>query len=304
MLNPRLIVQILARNIEKKENPLGIDNSRINTWWKKVSTDREGEWFFFTGMLYQITPYIETAVRYLQRLENSRLQNILHVSKILSPFSLIGTLTPAELKAEANRILANIYRILKTSENGVFYRPELDTYSGILLHDLGNERAFERHALKVVKRLKMAGVERIVTPDPHTAYALKSLYPMYADFDLEVKSYLELIESVRTNSEETFVIHDPCYYGRYLGISERVRDVLDRSGIKYHDVKYSKNITSCCGGPVEAISPLISSKIAELRLEELGESEILTFCPICLANLRRAGGNVRDFAEVIEGEND
>ena len=299
MIAPHLLSEILARNMERTENPLGLRNERINRWWKNERLEKSGEWFFFTGMLYQLNPYVDAVARYLERLENSRLQGVLALSRIIPiPFSLIDSMTSREMKERSDKILRSIYRALKRSGVEVFYIPELDTYSGILLHDMGNERAFIKHAENVAKRLKEDGVEKAVTADPHTTYALKVLYPEYTDSEIEVKSYLELVKPFNINSEKEFVIHDPCYYGRYLRISDRIREVLDGSGIKYKDVEYSKNLTNCCGGPVESISPSISCRIAELRLDELGKSEILTFCPICLLNLSK-GGDVRDFAEVI-----
>ncbi len=300
MIAPILVSGVLARNMERTENPLGIRNEKINRWWRDGEIKQEGEWLFFTGMLYQLNPYVDALTAYLERLENSRLQRILALSGIIPvPFSIIDSMASEKMKERCDRILRNIYIALKKSGVDVFYIPELDTYSGILLHDMGNEGAFREHARKVAERLKDAGIDKVVTADPHTTYALKVLYPELAGSEIEVKSYLELLEPFDIHSEKEFVVHDPCYYGRYLRISDRIREVLDGFGIKYRDVKYSKNLTNCCGGPVESISPSVSCRIAELRLEELGKSGILTFCPICLLNLSKGGGDVTDFAEVM-----
>ncbi len=300
MIAPRLLSEILEKNMKKTENPLGLKNERINRWWTGEGIEKDGEWLFFTGMLYQLIPYMDSATRYLEKLETTKLQGVLTLSKIIPvPFSLIDSMVSHKMKKRSDRILKGIYRALMKSGVKVFYVPELDTYSGIILHDMGMERAFREHAETVAERLNDAGINRIVTADPHTAYALKILYPEYTGSDIQVKSYLELVRPFNAGSDGKFVIHDPCYYGRYLRISEKIRKVLDGFGVSYRDVKYSKNLTNCCGGPIESISPSVSWKIAELRIEELGKSGILTFCPICLMNLSRAGGDVSDFAEVI-----
>ena len=60
-----------------------------------------------------------------------------------------------------------------------FYHPEMDFYSGILLYDLGDQEGFAAHARFVARTLKLHGVKKIITVDPHTTYALKELYPKY-----------------------------------------------------------------------------------------------------------------------------
>lgn len=304
MISPKYVIELLGRNIKKTGNPLGIKNEKVNTWWKEVEIKRDGEWFFFTGMLYQLTPYIETVTKYLEKIENSRLQRLMAVGKFINvPYSLISLMTPEKRKNEANKILKNIHSLLVRQGVAVYYRPELDFYSGILLYDFGDDEGFGEHARFVAEKLREVGVEKIVTPDPHTTYALKKLYPEFTGVEFDVKSYIELFNGFGAEMSQEFVIHDPCYYGRYLEISDKIREVLDSSRIKYRDVRYCKKLTNCCGGPIEALSPKISKEIAKLRLEELGNSRIITACPICLANLRRAGGDAIDLAMVIGNEN-
>lgn len=300
MIDPKLLVEILSRNIRKSGNPLGVENHRINTWWEKSDVKNSGEWFFFTGMMYQLSPYIEATVRYLEKMENAKLQWLLGISKNLSlPFGILSRITPREGIEESSRILTSIHTLLSKSGVDVFYNPDIDAYSGILLYDLGDDSGFRDHARKVASALENAGIEKVVTADPHTAYALKVLYPDYAEVEFEVKSYIELIKPGKSEKKGDFVIHDPCYYGRYLEISDRIREVLKRAGIDFSEPKYSGRLTNCCGGPIEALSPSISGEIARLRLAELGEARIITSCPVCMANMRRAGGDTVDLAMVI-----
>ena len=74
-----------------------------------------------------------------------------------------------------------------------FYRPDMDFYSGILLYDLGDQEGFEEHARFVAKTLKLHGVDKIITVDPHTTYALKELYPKYTGVSFEVQPYFTLL---------------------------------------------------------------------------------------------------------------
>ncbi|MDI9646792.1 MAG: (Fe-S)-binding protein [Archaeoglobales archaeon] len=303
MIDPSLIVDLLSKNVLETGNPLGVSNEKINNWWKETKIKSRGEWLFFTGMLYQLTPYIESLVSYLEKFENSKIQSILKFARYFRflAFPTLKLVTPKRSVEESNEILKNIYSLLDSSVE-VFYIPELDTYNGILLYDYGDDESFATHAKFVVKKLKEANIKKIVTADPHTTYALKVLYPKFTDADFEVRSYLELINPKKVSKNGEFVIHDPCYYGRYLEISDLVREKLKKTGINYKDVRYSKKLTNCCGGPIEALTPKISKAVAELRAKELGNSKILTMCPICLANLRRVNVDAIDISLVLCNE--
>ncbi len=295
MIYPKYIVSLLINNIEKTRNPLGISNPSINNWWKSLEIKRDGDWLLFTGLLYQITPYIDFIVNIFEKIENSKLQHLIPLFKSL-PKSPLKLLVNRNLKGSFDKVLRDIYTILNNFVD-VYYLPELDFYSGILLHDFGKDEAFEKHASFVVEKLESAGVRKIVTVDPHTTFALRVLYPK----KFEVKTYFEILTGkIQGNCKEKVKIHDPCYYGRFLEISDVYREILDDLGVKYEEVRNSKKLTSCCGGIMEALSPKISREISKLRLEELGKGKIITLCPICFENLRRAGGNVEDFVGVVK----
>ncbi|WP_456478767.1 (Fe-S)-binding protein [Geoglobus ahangari] len=303
MIDPRFLVEMLSSNIERSGNPIGVENSKINTWWSDAEVKKDGEWLFFTGMMYQLSPYIESIVSYLEKVENSGLQRLLGLSKNLPlPFGILSRTTPEERRKEADRILRCIHSLLLKSGVEVFYRPELDAYTGILLYDFGDDEGFERHARKVAKALESAGVKRIVTADPHTSYALEVLYPKYTGAEFEVSSYIELVRPRKKGNKTEVVVHDPCYYGRYLEISDEIRRLLRDAGVGFTEPKYSGRMTNCCGGPIEAISPSVSKEIAKLRLSELEGGVVVTACPICMVNLRRTGGEVVDLATVIGDE--
>lgn len=119
------------------------------------------------------------------------------------------------------------------------------------------------------------------------------------EVNFEVKSYIELLDPKKLSRSEEYVIHDPCYYGRYLQLSEVVREKLKKAGINYEEIRNSGKLTNCCGGPIEALAPKISKSIAEIGVDELGRSKIIAMCPICLANLRRVKSNALDLSEVL-----
>ncbi|MDD2903255.1 MAG: (Fe-S)-binding protein [Syntrophales bacterium] len=309
MFNPQDIIDLLAANVRQTRNPFGVPASKFNTWWKDAGgfTRRPGDALLFTGLMYQAIPYIEATTRYLERLEGSSWAGYLRYSRFL-PASLRGrglaALTSAAGKKKFNGILHTICRLLKKSGAGFFYHPEMDFYSGILLYDLGDQDGFIKHAQFVDKTLKLHGVSKIITVDPHTTYALKELYPKYTGATFEVQPYFSQLQfqaPAAGNGKPPVVLHDPCLYGRYLQLSEGPRRVLKNLNLEYVDVRNCGEFTSCCGGPAESVSPALNREILARRAGELkaAAAPVVTFCPICLANLLKAGLPVEDLASLV-----
>ncbi len=309
MFKPTDIIDLLAANVRQTRNPFGVPASRFNTWWRDAggSTRRPGDALLFTGLMYQAIPFIEATTRYLERLEDSPWAEHLRWGRLV-PASLRGLgldyLTAAAEKKKFNGILQTICRVLKKSQVGFFYHPEMDFYSGILLYDLGDQEGFLRHARFVARTLKLHGVQKIITVDPHTTYALKELYPKYTGESFEVTPYFTLLHLAKEgggNGQPPVVLHDPCFYGRYLKLAEGPRQVLRSLGLEYVEVRNCGEFTSCCGGPAESVSPALSREILERRAAELqaAAAPVVTFCPICLANLLKAGLPVEDLASLV-----
>ena len=313
MYNPRDIINLIAANVRKSRNPFGIPNSQINTWWREAPgfTRRPGDALLLTGLMYQSIPYIEATTRYLERLEGSRWADYLRfgpLSRYIPSFVVgrgFACLTSKAEKKQFNGILVSICRLLTQSAVDFFYHPEMDFYSGILLYDLGDQEGFVEHAKFVARTLKLHGVQKIITVDPHTTYALKELYPKYTGVSFDVQPYFALLrphEVSRGNGRPPVAIHDPCFYGRYLKVSEGPRQLLTGLGLKYADVRNCGEFTSCCGGPAESVSPALNREILDRRVAELKASgaPVVTFCPICLANLLKAGLPVEDLASLLD----
>ncbi len=304
MYDPKHMIDIIAGNVKKTRSPFGAPKFMVNTWWKKMSLPREGETLLLTGLMYQFVPYIETTTRYLEKYEDSKLAGFIRFGRY-QPKRLTGTgivmMTPGDEKEKANVILRNIASLLIKSGVDFYYNPKLDFYSGILLYDLGDQESFIEHAGYVADKLKRAGIKKIITVDPHTTYALKVLYPKYTDAAFEVKTYFELINLKSVNGIRKVTIHDPCFYGRYLELSDAPRKVLGQLDVECVDVQNSGAFTSCCGGPAESISPKLSREVMERRVEELQTTgaPIVAMCPLCLNNLKKSGADVVDLSSVI-----
>ena len=304
MYKPKDIIELIANNVRKTRNPFGAANSTINNWWNGTPMHREGDAMLFTGLMYQLVPYIEKTTGYLERYEDTFVANYVRFGKYMPKFLVRLTfrfLASKEGKKKFNGILKSIVEILLKSKVDFCYRPELDYYSGILLYDLGDIDGFTSHARFVANTLKENGIKKLITVDPHTTYALKVLYPKYTGATFEVKTYFELLNLRGENGTKQVTLHDPCFYGRYLELSEVPVKVLENLGIECVAVRNSGQFTNCCGGPAESISPKLSTEVLSRRVEELKATgaPIVAMCPICMGALMKGGVEVEDLSTLI-----
>ena len=304
MFDPREIIEVIASNVRKTRNPFGVPGSVINTWWRDLPLRREGDALLFTGLMYQSVPYIEQTTRYLARLEDTRWARAIRYGRVVPSF-LVGLgfrfLTATQEKKKFNGMVRDIAKILVKCNVDFFYRPELDHYSGILLYDLGDDEGFSRHAAFVAKKLKARGIKKLITVDPHTTYAMKVLYPKYTGESFQVKTYFELATIRAKGGKKQVTLHDPCFYGRYLGLSDVPRKVIENLGMEHLPVRNSGIFTSCCGGPAESVSPKLTKEVLGRRVDELKATgaPVVSMCPICLGNLLGSGVEAEDLSTLI-----
>lgn len=304
MYNPRHIIDLIAGNVRKTRNPFGAPSSLINRWWKGVPLKTQGDAMLFTGLMYQAVPYIEKTTKHLEKYEDSNWSRYVWMGKYMPKFMVglgFALLTSKQDRAPFDVILKDIVKILQKSGVDFFYQPRLDFYSGILLYDLGDVDGFAAHAKFVAGELKKHGVNKLITVDPHTTYALKVLYPKYTGETFEVKTYFQLVNFTGSNGGKRVAVHDPCFYGRYLELSEVPTKVLKSFGFDCVPVPNSGLFTHCCGGPAESISPKLSREVLDRRVEQLQTTgaSIVAMCPICMGNLAKAGAEVEDLSSLI-----
>ena len=304
MYHPKVIIDLIADNVRKTKNPFGVPKFVINNWWKGAHLSGQGDALLFTGLMYQFVPYIEKSTTYLSRYEDTKWADYVsyakYIPKLLSGLGL-ASITPGEEKRKYSAILQDIAKILTKSGVDFFYNPKLDDYSGVLLYDLGDQEGFVQHAKYVASKLKQNGIKKLITVDPHTTYALMKLYPEYIGESFEVHAYFELLNLKSNNGHRRVTLHDPCFYGRYLELSDVPARVLSGMDIECVPIRNAGLYTNCCGGPAESLSPKLSKQVGERRIKELESTDepIVAMCPICLGNLRKAGADVQDLSTLI-----
>jgi Fe-S oxidoreductase len=130
---------------------------------------------------------------------------------------------------------------------------------------------------------------------------MKVLYPQVTGESFEVRTWFELATFRNQNVSVRVTLHDPCFYGRYLCLSDIPYRILEKLGIDCVRQKNSGGFTNCCGGPAESVSPKLTNEVLGRRVEELNSAgaPVLAMCPICLGNLLRAGVPAEDFSTFV-----
>ncbi|MGC8947931.1 MAG: (Fe-S)-binding protein [Thermoprotei archaeon] len=289
------VLKMIADNTKKYGMPFPIPKEVIYKWTEGLDLPKGGDTVLFTGLLYQMIPYINTSIKYLESVEESKYLSVLmRAGGIVNVMSkLLLRVSEEELK-EQYEVLRGIARLLKKIGVQFGYLYENDMYSGVLLYDMGLDDDFREHAMMVYDKLKSLGVKTLITIDPHTTYMMREVYKnVIPGYDLTVKNYLEILVNSSINSTKILktnvTLHDPCYYTRYLKIIDEPRRLLEKGGISIIEPDRNRELTFCCGGPIESITPGLSKRVAQLRISELSTANknIITMCPICYANLSR-----------------
>ena len=308
-LPTRAVVGILADNLRIRGSVLPIPARKATAWARGLDLPRGGETVLYTGLMYQLIPYIERLVALELKLGDTPLGRLAGLGRRVNRFVNGVAFIPgpsARERAEYDRVPANVARLLQRAGVSFGYLYEDDLYAGALAHDLGADKAVAQHARRVAEVLRRHGVKEVITIDPHTTNMLRSVFPALVEgFDVRVRSYLEVLAERRaafdTPLDGKVVIHDPCVYARYENIVEPPRALLAAAGLEVAQPVNSGQITWCCGGPAEALFPAKAATVAASRVAQLREvaPDCVTMCPICLVNLRKSGDGMR-FRDISE----
>jgi Fe-S oxidoreductase len=186
------------------------------------------------------------------------------------------------------------------------------------MRKLGNEYQYQMLAADNIKQIKATGVAHIVTTCPH---CFNTLSRDYRDLglDVEVEHYTVFLDRLIRQGAlhlepQAFDLtyHDSCYIGRYKGIHEEPRNILQLAGGKINEMEKSKLNSFCCGaggGRVlaeEKLGRRINVERVKMA-EATGAPLLVSNCPFCLTMFEdgiKTGGaegklQVRDLAEII-----
>ena len=189
---------------------------------------------------------------------------------------------------------------------------------------LAGSDQFERHAEKVMSKIKATGARQLVTPCTGCYRTFKHYYPRVGDMEVEILHSVEFIDrlmdegriKMRGRLKKKVTYHDPCDLGRASKIFREPRKILEQIP-ELHLVEMARNQLNarCCGGGggLQAHNRDLALEMAKQRVRdalEVGAEIIVSACPACKDNLRkgaqalpkekRAGIKIMDITEVVK----
>jgi Fe-S oxidoreductase len=185
---------------------------------------------------------------------------------------------------------------------------------------LGDEGIFSALSQINQTRFQNHRVAKILTTSPHCLHSFKNSYSKEHAMPV-IEHYTELLDRLILNGilvpqfdvNATVTFHDPCYLGRYNGITEAPRRILNSiTGIRLVEMRDNRDQSLCCGGGGGcAFMPNgFGNPLADIRIKQALEVQadiIATACPYCMRMLRQAietrgyAGDilVQDIAELL-----
>jgi Fe-S oxidoreductase len=191
------------------------------------------------------------------------------------------------------RVLENVHE-----EFGILGAAEKD--SGHEVRRFGEETLFMALRDHNVDAIKAAGIERIVTADPHAFNALKHDYKDVPPVEHISQLLARKVEAgtikfnPADNANDVYTYHDPCYLGRHNQIYDDPRKVIDAiPGLKRVEMNRSRDRSFCCGGGGLMLfyEPKEEQRMGVKRVRmaaEAGANVIVTACPFCMVNMEDA----------------
>jgi Fe-S oxidoreductase len=182
---------------------------------------------------------------------------------------------------------------------GILGKSEKD--SGHEVRRFGEEMLFQDLKDQNTESILNAGVESIITADPHAYNALKKDYTDLPPVEHISQTIVKNVKAGKIRlkpldeAEKVYVYHDPCYLGRHNSIYEDPRAALDAvPGLKRVEMEGNSGDRSfCCGGGGLMLfyEPEEEQRMGVLRVKmakEAGANVIVTACPFCLVNMEDA----------------
>lgn len=166
---------------------------------------------------------------------------------------------------------------------------------------LGNDLLFEELARANLDEIRQSSAARILSICPHCVRTMKEDWKEFGA-NLEVEHHSELLGRfgsqlpVRADHRPKVAYHDACYLGRYRGIYDQPREVIEHWGTVTEPPR-ARRRGFCCGagGGLFFLGEEKGKRVSAERSEELvatGAAVVGAACPFCNSMLRDALASV------------
>ena len=193
---------------------------------------------------------------------------------------------------------------------------------GDSVRSTGENAFLETLIEKNLETFRSTGARRIVTISPHCYDIFQGLYKEHG-LEIEILHHTELLSELwqegkldlthglQGEPERIVTYHDPCYIGRYHGVYDAPRSVLEGiQGLKCVEMEECRDQALCCGGGggrmwLETEPGARQSDLRVGQATRTGADTIITACPYCIQNFEDStkvlGANiiVKDIAEIV-----
>jgi len=227
---------------------------------------------------------------------------------------------------DVTRMTAEVFQKIGL-DFGILYDAERN--AGNDVRRIGEEGLYEMLVEKNTTALSKCKYQKIVTTDPHSYNTLKNEYPQTSEVSetsevsaLPVLHYTELLDQLIRSGQLKFskklgykvTYHDPCYLGRYNGVYDAPRRVIQATGCELVEMPRHGERAFCCGaggGRIWMAEGEIQERPSESRIREAvaldGVNTFVVACPKDMTMYRDAvktTGNesrleVKDLIELV-----
>lgn len=260
-------VQRAVMNIERQGNPWGL-SKKDRTKWRELDE----------------TAYIPT-IKELKK-EGKDFEYLFWVSSM------------GAYDSRSQKIAISFAKLMNEAGVSFAILGNREANSGDTARRIGNEFLFQEIAEKNIKQFEKNGVTKIVTIDPHAYNIFKNEYPDFG-YEAEVYHHTQLLYDLVMNGKlkpkrpinEKLTYHDSCYLGRYNGVYDPPREILQAiPGIELVEMDRTKENGMCCGagGGLMWTEETTGNRINVARTEQamaVNPSMISSACPYCLTML-------------------
>jgi len=224
-----------------------------------------------------------------------------------------GCLTKGVLKEQ----FENYKEIFNRLDIDFIMLPDDESCCGLPVLNAGFKKDARKLAKKNFDLFREKGITKILTNCPSCYHTFKEIYPtLVRDWDIEVEhvtvAILKALKKRGTKFQgldedrELVAYHDSCHLGRYSGIYEEPREVIELLGGKIDEAKFNRGEAYCCGGGggVRANFPELAKDIAKLKVKYTNPNvkRIISACGLCYSNIKSASDKSMEFSSFVLGK--